>query len=146
MARMLRFMPQLLLLISSALVAWGVLGLVEYGFPEVSLGLQHPNFPAGTQFLHFFAILVTGLVFLMGYYLRWSGTPFVTVTMYAVLATLCFVETVDFGAFGGGARRFIPVAMEYCLYVALSVYLLRSPAMHQRFSSGPSAPDPQEAP
>lgn len=120
MTRMLRFMPQLLLLISSALVVWGVLGLIEYAFPRVSLGLQHPNFP--------------------------PGTPFATVTMYAVLATLCFVETVDFGAFGGGTRRFIPMAMEYCLYVALSAYLLRSPAMHQRFSSGPSAPDPQEAP
>lgn len=146
MAHILRFMPQLLLLISSALVAWGVLGLVEYGVPAVSFGLQHPNFPAGTQFLHFFAILVTGLVFLMGYYLRWSGTPFATVTMYAVLATLCFVETVDFDAFGGGTRRFIPMAIEYCLYVALSVYLLRSPAMHRRFSSRPSASEAQETP
>ena len=135
MTPLLRFAPHLILLISAVLACWGVLGLVEYAFPNVALGLQNPNFPAGTQFLHFLAILVTGLVFLVGYYLRWSGTPFATVTMYAVLATLCFVETVDFRAFGDGPGRFVPMSVEYLVYIALAAYLLKSPTMHRRFSS-----------
>ncbi len=127
-------MPYVLLLVSAVLACWGALGLVEYAFPEVSLGLQNPNFPAGTQFLHFFALLVTGLVFLNGYYFRWSHTPFATVTMYAVLATLCFIETIDFAAFGGGPARFIAISVEYTIYIALAVYLLKSPTMRRRFS------------
>lgn len=137
----LRFMPYLLLLISALLTAWGALGLLEYLSPSVSLGLQNPNLPAGTQFLHFFAILLTGLVFLFGYYFRWPPTPFATVTMYAVLAALCFVETVDFRAFGDGAARFLPMSVEYAVYVALGFYLLKSPAMQRRFSRPPQGKD-----
>ncbi len=125
----------LLVAFKTALVAWGVLGLVEYFAPTVSLGLQDANFPAGTQFLHFAAILATGAVFLGGYFGRWRHTPFATVVMYAVLATLCFIETVDFGAWGGGSTRFIWIAVEYVMYVAFSAYLLRSTTMRRRFAS-----------
>lgn len=101
----------------------------------MSLGLQNANFPGGTQFLHFASILVTGVIFLGGYFARWNITPFATVTMYAVLAAICFIETVDFGAFGGGQTRFILMAIEYVTYVGISIFLLRSKTMRQRFSS-----------
>ena len=127
-------MPHVLLLLSLALAAWGALGLLEYAYPKASLGLQNPNFPAGLQFLHFFAILITGLVFLLGYVTRWPPTPFATVTMYAILATLCFVETVDFHAFGGGTARFLPMLLEYSMYTVLSAYLLKSQVMRRRFA------------
>lgn len=126
-------MPWLLLLISALLAVWGTLGLVEYVFPATALGLQDKDFPAGLQFLHFFSILVTGTIFIAGYAGRWRHTPFATIVMYAVLATLCFIETVDFNAFGGGPTRFIPMAIEYVAYVGLSAYLLRSATMRRRF-------------
>ncbi len=126
-------MPYLLLLISAVLTVWGFFGLIEYFVPGIALGLQNKNFPAGLQFLHFFSILVTGLVFIVGYLKRWSYTPVATIGLYAVLATLCFVETVDFEAFGGGTTRFIPMTIEYIVYVGLSVYLLRSSSMQERF-------------
>ena len=129
----------MLLLISTTLACWGAAGLLEYLFPMLPFGLQNPRFPAGTQLLHFIAILATGLVFLVGYYRRCTWTPYATITLYAVLATLCFVETVDFGAFGGGSTRFIPMAVEYALYIALSTYLLKSPVMHRRFAGRPSS-------
>lgn len=125
--------PHLLVLIHAVLVGWGVLGLIEYIAPAASLGLQNANFPAGTQFLHFAAILATGAIFLGGYFGRWRQTPFATVVMYAVLATLCFIETVDFGAFGGGQTRFIVMGIEYVTYVGISIFLLRSKTMRQRF-------------
>ena len=129
-------MPQLLLLISVVLAVWGILGLVEYFVPGLAIGLQNRNFPAGLQFVHFLALVLTGAIFATGYLARWPGTTFATVTMYAVLSTICFIETVDFNAFGNGPWRFVPMAIEYVVYVALSAYLLRSPTMRQHFRPG----------
>lgn len=128
-------MPFLLLLVSGVLATWGVMGLLEYFFSGVVLGLQNEKFPAGLQFLHFFSILLTGSVFIIGYINRWAHTPQATVGMYAVLATLCFIETVDFQAFGGGPTRFIPMTIEYIVYIGLSAYLLRSSIMQIHFQS-----------
>lgn len=123
----------LLVLVHSVLVGWGFLGLIEYFVPAASLGFQNANFPAGTQFLHFAAILATGAIFLGGYFKRWRHTPFAVVLMYAVLATLCFIETVDFGAFGGGQTRFIIMSIEYVTYLGISIFLFRSTTMRLRF-------------
>ena len=131
--RLLDLMPYLLLLISAVLCVWGALGLLEYFVPAIALGLQNEKFPAGLQFLHFFSILLTGAVFIVGYLKRWRATPFATVLMYAVLATLCFIETVDFEAFGGEPTRFIPMTIEYVAYVCFSAYLLGSSAMRRHF-------------
>jgi hypothetical protein len=135
MDRLAGVMPCLLLTISAVLAVWGALGLLEYAAPGVALGLQNAKFPAGLQFLHFAAILATGAIFLGGYVARWRHTPFATVVMYAVLATICFIETIDFDAFGDGPTRFIPMTAEYVAYVALSAYLLRSAAMRARFGT-----------
>lgn len=67
---------------------------------------------------------------------RWPHTPYATVTMYAVLATLCFVETLDFEAFGGGATGLIIMIIEFTVYVGLSTYLLRSPTIRNHFRTG----------
>lgn len=133
MKHVAKFFPHLLVLVHAILVGWGSLGLIEYFVPAVPLGLQNANFPAGTQFLHFTAIFATGLTFLGGYFTRWRQAPFATVLMYAVLATLCFIETVDFGAFGGGPTRFIVMGVEYVAYIGISVFLFRSTTMRRRF-------------
>lgn len=122
-----------LLVIKVGLLVWGVLGFIEYFVPTAALGLQDSNFPQGVQFLHWLLISSTGLIFVFGYLRRWTYTPFVTIVMYATLATLCFVETVDFNAFGGGDRRFFVMGMEYVLYISLAAYLLRSEQVRLRF-------------
>ena len=122
-----------LLIVSAGLLCWGVLGLLEYFALGVTLGLQDESFPAGLQFMHFFAITLTGAIFVLGYFSRWPGTPQASITMYAVLATLCFVETIDFGAFGGGTTGVMIMTLEFTLYVVLSIYLRRSAAVQQHF-------------
>jgi hypothetical protein len=117
------------------LIVWGVLGFIEYFVPAAAFGLQDSNFPAGVQFLHWLLISSTGIIFVFGYLTRWTYTPFVTIVMYATLATLCFVETVDFNAFGGGDRRFFIMGVEYVLYIILAAYLLRSEQVRLRFQS-----------
>ena len=129
-----RVLPMGLLLVSAGLLCWGCLGLLEYLFPAVKLGLQNSNFPAGLQFIHFFALVLTGGIFVFGYLRRWRHTCHATITMYAVLAALCFIETIDFGAFGGGVPAVGIMLSEFTLYVALSTYLLRSEAMQDRFT------------
>lgn len=132
---MSRIFPYLLLAVSALLLVWAVLGFVEFFAPSVAFGLQDPGFPRGTQFLHWLLLLLTGAIFVVGFLLRWIHTPFATITMYATLATLCFVETVDFEAFGGGPTRFLFMTAEYVTYVALSVYLLRSQHIAERFGT-----------
>lgn len=122
-----------LLFLKGLLLIWGIFGFIEYFIPSVAFGLQDSNFPAGVQFLHWFLISSTGMIFITGYLKRWKHTVFATIILYATLATLCFVETVDFNAFGGGDRRFIIMAAEYILYVTLSTYLLRSNQVKMRF-------------
>ena len=129
-----KILPRALLVVSTGLLCWGVLGLLEYVYPALGLGLQNENFPGGLQFLHFLAIALTGTIFILGYLGRWPHTPHATITMYAVLATLCFVETIDFGAFGGGATGVAIMLVEFTLYVGLSTYLIRSPVIRQRFA------------
>jgi len=136
MSRYTTFFPGVFLAIATLLFVWGFLGVVEYAFPSVQIGLQNPKFPAGLQFLHFASILATGGIFLAGYLVRWRQTPFATTLMYAVLATLCFIETVDFEAFGGGPTRFIPMALEYAAYIGLSAYLLRARKSREYFRQG----------
>lgn len=131
---MSRYAPYILVLVKAALVAWGGLGLAEYLDPSVAVGLQNPNFPAGTQLLHWILLLLTGSVFLLGFALRWRYTPFATITLYATLATLCFIETVDFRAFGDGVQRYYVMAAEYLLYIVLCAYLLSSSLIRARFS------------
>ncbi|WP_420406971.1 hypothetical protein [Hoeflea sp.] len=130
-----KFLPKALLAISAALLVWGILGLLEYVFPPLALGLQNESFPPGLQFLHFLALVLTGAIYVFGYLRRWPHTPHATITMYAVLATLCFVETIDFGAFGGGAAGIAIMLCEFALYIGLSAYLIRSPAIGHRFGN-----------
>lgn len=122
-----------LLTVKGMLLVWGILGFIEYFVPTAKLSLQDSNFPAGVQFLHWLLISSTGLTFIVGYLKRWRHTVFATITLYATLATLCFVETVDFNAFGGGDKRFFIMAVEYMLYICLSMYLLRSTQVRLRF-------------
>lgn len=127
-------LPYVLAAVKCALVVWGILGFIEYFAPPVSLGLQDPNFPRGVQFLHWLLILLTGAIFVVGFLVRWSHTPYATMIMYATLATLCFVETVDFNAFGGGSDRYYAMSAEFILYLVLSAYLLRSAQVRERFA------------
>ncbi|MCY6383349.1 hypothetical protein [Hoeflea prorocentri] len=120
-------------MLSAVLLIWGLSGLLEYAFSGVNLGLQNSNFPPGLQFIHFFAISLTGAIFVFGYLSRWPQTPYATMTMYAVLAALCFVETIDFQAFGGGAGGVAIMLLEFTLYIGLSVYLLRSTYIREHF-------------
>ena len=65
-----------------------------------------------------------------GYFLRWRFTPLAMIVIYAALATLCAIETFDFM---GNPSRYGDFARECTYYVLISIYLVRSRRMRERF-------------
>lgn len=121
----------LLILAATVMLGWGLLGFLEY-FTDLAplVPLQNATFPAGTQFVHWLLITLSGGVFLTGYFLRWSYTPLAMIVLYAALATLCAIETFDFME---NPSRYGDFARECIYYVLISIYLLRSKRMRERF-------------
>ena len=121
----------LILIASGVMFGWGVLGLLEYCFGFAPLmPLQNPNFPPGTQLVHWIVIMSSGAVYLAGYFARWKYTPFAMVVLFAMLTTLCAVETFDFMT---RPDRYSAYAREVTYYAIMATYLLRSRRMRAHF-------------
>ncbi len=122
----------LLVLGAVVMSAWGILGFFEY-FTGTTLliPLQNPEFPSGTQFLHWLLITAAGVTFLAGYFLRWKLLPFAMLVIYAMLATLCAVQTFDFITEGWGVGDF---AREVAWYIIITTYLFKSQRMRERLN------------
>lgn len=121
----------ILVLSAVGMTVWGLAGFTEYLFGvTIIIPLQNPNFPPGTQFIHWLLISLSGTVLLIGYIKRWRYTPHVTLVIYACLATMCFIQTFDFMTRDGRYRSY---AVEVTNYIVASVYLFRSKRMQQRF-------------
>ena len=125
------FFSYLLLLAAAVMLSWGVLGFLEYFF-EIALvmPLQNPTFPNGTQFIHWFLITLSGSVYLLGYFTKWKYTPLVMIVIYAMLATMCFIQTFDFMT---NDSRYTDFVRESFYYVVISIYLTRSRRMQEHF-------------
>ena len=120
-----------LILAASVNLCWGLLGFIEYfSGAALILPLQNPTFPGGTQLIHWFLITVSGAVFLLGYFTKWRYTPFAMVVIYAMLATLCAVETFDFMT---NPSRYVDFIVEVISYILISIYLFRSQRMRLHF-------------
>lgn len=121
----------LIILASIIMLGWGLLGFLEYftGLAPL-MPLQNATFPSGTQFVHWLVITLSGGTFLTGYFTRWSYTPIAMVVLFASLATLCAVQTFDFM---DNESRYADFARECAYYVIISIYLIRSQRMRDRF-------------
>ena len=121
----------LILIASLVMLSWGLLGFLEYFFNLVLLKpLQNPSFPSGTQFLHWLIITFSGGVFLVGYVTKWRFTPIAMIVLFSMLATMCFIQTFDFMT---NESRYFDLARECFYYLVMSVYLVRSRRMQDRF-------------
>ena len=121
----------LLIFAATVMLGWGTLGFLEYFTGLAPLvPLQNATFPGGTQFIHWLLITLSGAVFLTGYFLRWRYTPLAMIVLYAALATLCAIETFDFME---NPSRYWDFVRECTYYVLISIYLVRSGRMRERF-------------
>lgn len=131
MARVSALFSYLVLSGAGVMFGWGVLGFLEYGFQFAPLmPLQNADFPAGTQLVHWILITSSGGTYLAGYATRWRHTPFAMSVLFAMLATLCAVETFDFMT---RPDRYSAFTREVIYYVLISVYLHRSERMRTHF-------------
>ncbi len=122
------------LILAAALImsAWGVLGFIEYFTGRaVLLPLQNPNFPSGTQFIHWFLITASGFAYLAGFLSKWKYTPETMMVLFACLATMCFIQTFDFMT---RPDRYSSFVIECVYYTITSTYLFRSQRMREHFS------------
>ncbi len=123
----------LIVLAASVMLGWGVFGFLEYFTGAAPLmPLQNPTFPAGTQFVHWTLITLSGATFLAGYFLRWKYTPLAMVVLFASLATLCAIQTFDFMV---RPSRYWDFMRECIYYIVMSIYLLRAQRMRDRFGT-----------
>lgn len=131
MKNLSRIFAYIILLFATGMFLWGALGFLEYftGLAPVA-EFQNSQFPKGTQFVHWLLITTSGATMLLGYATRWRYTPFAMVVLFAMLATLCSIETFDFMVEPSRYRSF---ATEVVLYIAFSIFLLRSSYMRSRF-------------
>lgn len=109
---------------------WGGFGLIEYLSGKTIASLQNPNFPKGTQFIHWVLASSAGFTFVLGYLKKWFLTPFIMVVLYACLATMCFIETFDFMT---RESRYTDYFLEVLYYVSISLYLFKSDLLQKRF-------------
>ena len=121
----------LILVAAIILLSWGVLGFLEYLFGVVLLmPLQNPTFPKGTQFIHWLLITTSGATYIIGYLSKWKYTPIAMILLYGMLATMCSIQTFDFMT---NESRYIDFVRECFYYVVISIYLLQSKRMQERY-------------
>ena len=121
----------LIILASTIMLGWGLLGFLEYftGLAPL-MPLQNSTFPVGMQTLHWILITASGATYLAGYFLRWSFTPIAMLVMFTALATMCAVQTFDMLETPDRYRNFV---QECINYIVISVYFFRSQRMRDRF-------------
>lgn len=113
-----------LVLWATLLLIWGIAGFFEF-FTEITpfIPLQNSNYPAGVQFVHWLLISSTGILFLIGYFTKWKWTPIACITLFTNLATLCTIETIDFGSENWGYTEYLS---ELSFYLITALFLLYS--------------------
>ena len=121
----------LIVFAATVMLGWGVLGFLEHftGLAPL-MPLQNSTFPAGTQFVHWLLITLSGGTFLIGYFSRWSYTPVAMIVLFASLATMCAIQTFDFME---NPSRYADFVRECIYYTIISIFLFRSKRMRTRF-------------
>jgi hypothetical protein len=129
-----RLLPSILLLLHAALFLWAVVGLIEWVLPRVPWrAISNPLFPRWLLLLHWLAVLAASSVFLYGYLRRWPRTPFLLITAYVFMATVCAVETFFFLTH---ELRFLAMILEFAAYILIPLSLYRVPSLARRFRLG----------
>lgn len=121
-----------LVLVHVALVVWSVLGLAEMMLPQLPWPkVNNPLFPAWVQLAQWLLVLAVASLFILGLAARWRRTPVAMAVGYALMASLCAVETIGYLTHD---LRFAAMALEYAAYLAILLFLFRSRTAQQSFA------------
>jgi hypothetical protein len=122
----------LLVLVHVLLAVWAVVGLAEMAFAEVPWPrVSNELFPAPVLLAQWLSILVASFFYIAGYLRRWRYTPHAMAFAYAIMATVCAVETFGYMI---SDTRFLAMALEYLAYALILLFLFKAQAMRRRFA------------
>lgn len=122
----------LLIIWSIVMTIWGLAGFFEYitGITPI-IKLQNKAYPNGVQFVHWLLISLTGITFLLGYFLHWKFTPIAMLLLFSNLAILCTVETFDFMSKQWSIKAYIT---ELIFYFGTALFLMYSTVSKANFN------------
>lgn len=112
----------LLVIWSIVMTVWGLAGFLEY-FTGITPGLtlQNNAYPNGVQFVHWLLISLTGITFLLGYFMQWKFTPIAMCLLFSNLALLCTIETFDFMSEQWSIKAYLT---ELVFYFGTAIFLM----------------------
>lgn len=114
------------------LLAWALVGFAELTLPAVPWRpVSNPLFSPQMLTLQWTLIAMAATVYLVGFSLRWSGTPVAMAVIYGAMAFVCAYQTFFVLT---SPTRFRAMAIEYVEYTLILAFLFLSPYMRARFT------------
>ncbi len=81
------------------------------------------DFPNWLLPIHWGAVIITSIGFLMGYFTKWSRTPEFMLAAYTMLFTICVIETFGFMT---SSTKYIAMVAELVTYTAILSILFKN--------------------
>lgn len=120
-----------LLAVHALLVVIGIGGLIEWVVEDPPWArFSNPELPRWMLLLQWLLMLGAGVFFIAGYTMRWRPLPWAMAAIYAVMASVCAVQTFIMLT---NEDRFIDMGIEYAEYAVILLILFFAPFMRRRF-------------
>ena len=117
----------LLFILHGGLFVWSLGGFLEWILPTVPWEpFSNREFPRWLLLIHWLSVLFASAGFLVGVLTRWHFTPRWMTLGYALMATVCAIETFGYMTI---PNKYFAMAGEYAAYIAILLVLF-----HPNFS------------
>lgn len=125
-----RAVAVVLVVVHAGLLVWALAGVAEMAWaspPWPRVG--NPLFSDAMLLLQWGVVAAAAATFLLGHAGRWWRLPAAMAAWYVVMAAVCAWQTLFILEH---PSRFALMTLEYAAYVAIALYLHRSPYIHGR--------------
>jgi len=127
-----RIILYVLVVVHLFLGLWAIAGWIEWFVPDVFWSrISNPLFDKTMLFIHWSAILVASLLFLISFILRSKYVPVLMTIIYSIMALLCAVQTFFYLE---SESRYLAMLLEYTAYGLILFLLWRITFFRNYFS------------
>ena len=127
-----RIILYVLVVVHLFLGLWALAGWIEWFVPDVFWArISNPLFDKTMLFIHWSAILVASLLFLISFILRSKYVPVLMTIIYSIMALLCAVQTFFYLE---SESRYLAMVLEYAAYGLILFLLWRITFFRNYFS------------
>lgn len=119
----MQYFGYLLVLIHIFLLLWSIGGVIELLSSDVPwTPYTNLDFPRWLLPIHWGSVLITSTGFLIGYFTGWSKTPEFMLAAYAMLFTICVIESFGFMT---SSAKYFAMAAELVTYTVILALLFK---------------------